>query len=120
MKETTRGTRAKNRTHMLCMCFALAFAGLGCDKFFDIGGVLIECGTSQGIPGAQGAATSQWNSEQKQFSTDSAGTFHLGMNTPDYAHVTVTFSKSGYTDLTVEYYGIPADAHHVQLCMNRN
>ena len=38
MKETTRGTRAKNRTHMLCMCFALAFAGLGCDKFFDIGG----------------------------------------------------------------------------------
>jgi hypothetical protein len=102
------------------MWLALAFAGQGCDKFFDVRGVLLDCGTTGGISGAQGVATADGYSEPTRVTTDSAGAFHIHMNAPDHAHVTMTFSKPAYDQLIVEYDGLPADPDHLQLCMNRN
>jgi len=101
------------------MWLAIAFSGLGCDKFFDVRGVLYECNTKTPLAGAQGVATAAGHTGATQFTTDAAGVFVIHMNAPEDADVSVTITKPGYADLYMEYRGMPADADHVELCLTR-
>jgi len=115
-----RGTRGITYLRVLIVCLATASLGVCADRFFEVRGVLSECGVNTPIPGAQGLATAAGHSGRTQFSTDSSGSFRIHMNAYYTAHVTVTIKKPGYSDLTVEYYGIPPDGNNLQLCMNRS
>lgn len=119
--ETTRRKKAERWACTLLLCGGLAFTGGACDKFFEVSGRVVECGsTTQGIADAQGLATAAGYSGTTQFKTDIDGTFFIHMNAREDARVTVTISKPGYADLSEQYDGRPADGDHLQLCMNRS
>jgi hypothetical protein len=119
MKRSGPRRRAASCLHLLGLWLAVAFAGPGCDEFFDIRGVLSDCYTGERIAGAQGVAVAAGFSGQTLFTTDAAGVFAIHMNAPRQANVTVVISKPGYVDLTVMYQGVPADAEHIELCLTR-
>jgi len=119
MRRSEKRERHRSCLPMLGLWLVVAFVGQGCDRVFDIRGVLSDCNTGGRIAGAQGVAIAAGFEGQTLFTTDASGVFAIRMDAPEEANVTAIIVKPGYIDLTVMYHGVPADSAPVELCMTR-
>lgn len=100
-----------SRWRLVAAIAATATIASCADCFFSIRGRMVECGTATPIAGAaivQRIDDGLHNGPYKQtFTTDADGAFDVGNGGTEAcgALVTLTFTKDGYTPLSVQFEG---------------
>lgn len=106
------------RVTLLLAAGALAAAS-GCDAFFELRGTVSDCGSGAPIAAARvvAAVDPSYASETGSYETDAAGRYTIHLNKPPSAPVTITFSKTGFSDLSRHFNGIPTTPYVLDVCL---